>query len=93
MAKGEPMLRDLRHEDTYAVVEHDVLMPDVAKIFINKPDQAVLVYQKKKDKIEHDVGIIITGPPGLLFSMQSAIGFPDADLVITVVAKGTLIIT
>ena len=35
----------------------------------------------------------LTGPPGLLFSMQSAIGFPDADFVIAVVANGTLIIT
>ncbi len=50
MAKGEPLLRDLRHEDTYAVVEHDVLMPDIAEIFMSQPDKAVLVYQKKKDK-------------------------------------------
>ena len=36
---------------------------------------------------------LLTGPPGLLFSMQSAIGFPDEDLVIAVVARGTLMIT
>lgn len=29
----------------------------------------------------------------MLFSIQSAIGFPDADFVIAVVANGTLIIT
>jgi predicted transcriptional regulator len=50
MAKGEPMLRDLRHEDTYAVVEHDMLMPELAKVFREQPDIAALVYEKKKDK-------------------------------------------
>ena len=50
MAKGEPLLRELRHEDTYSIVEPHVTMPRIAKMFSNRPDDALLVYDKKKDK-------------------------------------------
>ena len=50
MAKGEPMLRDLRHEDTYQVVEPHVLMPEIAAKFAERPDDAILVHDRKKDK-------------------------------------------
>ena len=33
MAKDEPLLRDLRHEDTYRVVEAHILMPKIAEMF------------------------------------------------------------
>ena len=49
MAKDEPLLRDLRHEDTYRVVEPHILMPKIAEMFANSPDDALLVYDKKKD--------------------------------------------
>ena len=46
MAKGEPMLRDLRHEDTYQVVEPHVLMPENAAKFAERPDDAILVHDR-----------------------------------------------
>ena len=50
MAKGEPLLRDLRHEDTYKIVEPHVPMPEIAAKFAERPDDAILVHDRKKDK-------------------------------------------
>lgn len=50
MAKGEPLLRDLRHEDTYQIVEPHVPMPEIAAKFAERPDDAILVHDRKKDK-------------------------------------------
>ena len=50
MAKGEPMLKDLRHEDSYQIVEPHVTMPEIAAKFAERPDDAILVYDSKKDK-------------------------------------------
>ena len=50
MAKGEPLLKDLRHEDTYQIVEPHVTMPEIASKFAERPDDAILVYDSKKDK-------------------------------------------
>ncbi len=49
-AKGEPLLRDLRHEDTYQIVEPHVPMPEIAAKFAERPDDAILVHDRKKDK-------------------------------------------
>ena len=50
MAKGEPLLKDLRHEDTYQIVEPHITMPEIAAKFADRPDDAILVYESKKDK-------------------------------------------
>ena len=44
------MLRELRHTDTYQVVESHVLMPEIAAKFAERPDDAILVHDRKKDK-------------------------------------------
>jgi len=50
MARDEPKLKDLHHADSYAIVDPDTLLPEVAKNFTKNPNQAVLVYNRKKNK-------------------------------------------
>jgi len=38
MAGDEPMLRDLRHDDHYQVVDPDTPLPKIAGLFAKKPN-------------------------------------------------------
>ena len=50
MAKGEPLLRDVGHHDQYQVVDPDLSLPTVAERFAERPDDVLLVFDKKEEK-------------------------------------------
>lgn len=49
MAGEEPLLRDLRHDDHYQVIDPETPLPKIAGIFAKKPNDALLVYNRKED--------------------------------------------
>ena len=50
MAKGEPLLRDVGHHDQYQVVDPDQSLPKVAERFAERPDDVLLVFDRKEEK-------------------------------------------
>jgi len=77
MAKGEPLLKDLRHADSYTIVEPHVTMPEIAKLFAKDPDQAVLVLNRKKNKFVgvmylYDLLTLYGSPPKNVDAMHKA---------------------
>ncbi|MDA0842707.1 MAG: hypothetical protein O2866_04475 [archaeon] len=77
MAKNEPMLKDLRHADSYAIVEPHVTMPEIAKLFAKDPNQAVLVLNPKKNKFVgvmylYDLLTLYGAPPRHVESIHKA---------------------
>jgi CBS domain-containing protein len=50
MARDEPMCRDVGHHDQYRVVDPTLTLPKVAAIFAERPDDVLLVFDRKTEK-------------------------------------------
>jgi len=50
VVKNEPLIRDVGHHDQYQVVDPDLSLPKVAERFAERPDDVLLVFDKKEER-------------------------------------------
>lgn len=49
MGKGEPALKDLPIHDGYTIVPPDLTLPEAANIFVERPDDALIVHSRDEN--------------------------------------------
>lgn len=49
MGRGEPTLKDLSIHDGYTIVSPDLTLPEAAQIFVEKPDDALIIHSREEN--------------------------------------------